>query len=79
MIVWHPAVGVRHILARRQKWLAAIGMCLMNGYEVVKGQTHSPHKRGTGEGLSIAFHLMHLKEGDVGVENKKISKYFFRG
>jgi len=50
----------------------------MNGYEVVKGQTHSPHKRGTGEGLSIAFHLMHLKEGGVGVENKKISKYFFR-
>ena len=70
---------VRHILARRQKWLTAIGMCLMNGYEVVKGQTHSPHKRGTGEGLSIAFHLMHLKEGGVGVENKKISKYFFRG
>jgi hypothetical protein len=29
----------------------------MNGYEVVKGQTHSPHKRGTGEGLSIALHL----------------------
>ncbi|WP_322204160.1 hypothetical protein [Acutalibacter intestini] len=50
----------------------------MNGYEVVKGQTHSPHKRGTGGRLSIAFHLMHLKEGGVGVENKKISKYFFR-
>ena len=29
----------------------------MNGYEVFKGQTHSPHKRGTGEGLSIALHL----------------------
>ena len=37
----------------------------MNGYEVVKGQTHSPYKTGTGERLSIAFHLMHLKEGGV--------------
>ena len=53
-------------------------MCLMNGYEVVKGQTHSPHKRGTGEGLSIAFHLMHLKEGGVGVEDEKNLKIFFQ-
>ena len=53
-------------------------MCLMNGYEVVKGQTHSPRKRGTGEGLSIAFHLMHLKEGGVGVENEKNLKIFFQ-
>ena len=32
-------------------------MCLMNGYEVVKDQTYSLHKQGTGEGLSIALHL----------------------
>ena len=35
---------VRHILAQRLKQLAAMGKCLMNGYEVFKGQTHSPHK-----------------------------------
>ena len=50
---------VRHILAQRLKQLAAMGMCLINGYEVFKDQTHSPQKRRTGEGLSIAFHLMH--------------------
>jgi len=27
----------------------AMGMCLMNGYEIVKGQSHSPQRRGTGE------------------------------
>ena len=41
------------------KQLTTMGMCLMNGYEVFKVQTHPPHKRGTGEGLSAAFHLMH--------------------
>ena len=41
------------------KRLTAMGMCLMNGYEVFKVQTHLPRKRGTGEGLSVAFHLMH--------------------
>ena len=51
--------SVRHILAQRVKQLAAMGMCLMNGYEVFKDQTHSPHKQGTGERLSVAFHLMH--------------------
>ena len=50
---------VRHILAQRVKQLAAMGMCLINGYEIFKDQTHSPHKRRTGEGLSVAFHLMH--------------------
>ena len=57
---WPPVLCfVWHILAQRLKQLAAMGMCLMNGYEVFKDQTHSPHKRRTGEGLSVAFHLMH--------------------
>ena len=33
---------VRHILAQRLKQLTAMGMCLMNGYEIFKVQTHSP-------------------------------------
>ncbi|MDE7220018.1 MAG: hypothetical protein K2O45_10430, partial [Oscillospiraceae bacterium] len=42
---WPPVLCfVRHILAQRLKQLAAMGMCLMNGYEVFKDQTHSPHK-----------------------------------
>ena len=41
------------------KQLTTMGMCLMNGYEVFKVQIRPPHKRGTGEGLSVAFHLMH--------------------
>ena len=41
------------------KQLTTMGMCLMNGYEVFKVQIHPPRKRGTGEGLSVAFHLMH--------------------
>ena len=47
----HPGAAVTQ--------LTAMGMCLMNGYEVFKVQTHPPRKRGTGEGLSVAFHLMH--------------------
>jgi hypothetical protein len=47
----HPGAAV--------KQLTTMGMCLMNGYEVFKVQTHPPHKRGSGEGLSVAFHLMH--------------------
>ena len=50
------------------KQLTAMGMCLMNGYEVFKVQSNPPHKRGPGEGLSAALHLMHLKQGGVGVE-----------
>jgi hypothetical protein len=38
------------IVAQPLMWLMlitiAIGMCLMNGYSVVKGHAHSPHKRG---------------------------------
>ena len=41
------------------KQLTTMGMCLMNGYEVFKVQTYPPYKRGIGEGLSVAFHLMH--------------------
>ena len=51
------------LMAYLLTWLTLItittGMCLVNGYEVFKVQTHPPHKRGTGEGLSVAFHLMH--------------------
>ena len=38
------------IVAQPLMWLMlitiAIGMCLMNGYLIVKGHAHSPHKRG---------------------------------
>ena len=47
----HPGAAVTQ--------LTAMGMCLMNGYEVYKEQIHPPHKRGMGEGPSDALHLMH--------------------
>ena len=28
------------------KWLVTMGMCLMNGYAVVKGHAHSPYREG---------------------------------
>ena len=36
---WCP---VQRIMAQRLNQLATMGKCLMNGYEIVKGQTHSP-------------------------------------
>lgn len=49
----------------------------MNGYEVFKVQPHPPHKRGMGEGPSDALHLMHSKQGGVGVEIENSQKNFF--
>jgi hypothetical protein len=44
------SVLLREIVAQPLTWLplttAAMGMCLMNGYEVFKGQTHSPPYNG---------------------------------
>jgi hypothetical protein len=50
-----PVSCVRDIMAQPLTWLMllakAMGMCLMNGYSIFKGQPHSPPlKRKTGEG-----------------------------
>ena len=54
------------IVAQYLTWLMlitiAIGMCLMNGYSVVKEQTHSPHKTENRQRVFVPLHLFpHLK------------------
>ena len=46
----------------------AIGMCLMNGYSVVKEQTHSPHKTENRQRVFVPLHLFpHLKPKTQGL------------
>ena len=48
----------------------------MNGYEVVKDQTYSLHKQGTGEGLSIALHLFPHLNAKIHPSVKNFFKFF---
>ena len=68
------------IVAQPLMWLMlitiAIGMCLMNGYSVVKEQTHSPHKTENRQRVFVPLHLFpHLKAICV-VQAQKFLKNF---
>ncbi len=59
----------REIMAQSLMWLMlitiAMGMCLMNGYSVIKVQTHSPHKREMGEERFVVLHPLPNSKGKL--------------
>ena len=56
-------------MAQSLMWLMlitiAMGMCLMNGYSVIKVQTHSPHKREMGEERFVVLHPLPNSKGKL--------------
>ena len=72
------------VVAQPLMWLMlitiAIGMCLMNGYSVVKGHAHSPHKRGKqAESFRTSPPVSSLKGYFSTTYSKKIFQSFFGG
>ena len=76
IIRWRPVVlsGISWRGGLRR--LAAMGMCLMNGYEIVKVKPIRRTKRGTGERLSIALHLFPHSKAKCVVSVKKFFEIF---